>query len=151
VNGRAVEVAAAGMTPLLSVLRDQLGLLGAKFGCGEGRCGACTVLVDGAPVASCIYPTANVGGREVRTVESLASPDEPLTRLQHELLEHGAVQCGACIPGVVMTLTALLDSGSAVDESVVRSSLAGNICRCTGYEKIVQAAQAAAHANGGPQ
>ena len=150
-NGQSVEVSVAGMTSLLSVLRDQLGLLGAKLGCGEGRCGACTVLVDGAPVDSCIYPVANAEGTAVRTVEGLASHDEPLTRVQDALLEHGGVQCGACIPGVVMTLTALLETESNIDDSSARSSLTGNICRCTGYQKIIDAAQAAASSNGGPR
>lgn len=148
-NGQTVDVTAAGMTSLLSILRDQFGLLGAKLGCGEGRCGACTVLVDEAPVASCIYPIANATGTTVCTVEGLASPEEPLTRVQDALLEHGGVQCGACIPGVVMTLTALLETESSVDEPTIRSSLTGNICRCTGYQKIIDAAQAAANANGG--
>ncbi|GAA1239579.1 (2Fe-2S)-binding protein [Prauserella halophila] len=150
-NGQPVEATAAGMTSLLSVLRDQSGLLGAKRGCGEGRCGACTVLVDGSPVDSCIYPVANAEGTAVRTVEGLASHDEPLTRIQDALLEHGGVQCGACIPGVVMTLTALLETESNTDDSTVRSSLTGNICRCTGYQKIIDAAQAAASSNGGPR
>lgn len=150
-NEQTVDATAPGMTPLLSILRDQFGLLGAKRGCGEGRCGACTVLVNGAPVASCIYPTANAIGTTVRTVEGLSSPDDPLTQIQDALLEHGAVQCGACIPGVVMTLTALLETESDIDEATVRSSLAGNICRCTGYEKIVDAAQAVVNANGGPR
>ncbi|MBA0127166.1 (2Fe-2S)-binding protein [Haloechinothrix sp. YIM 98757] len=150
-NGQPVDVTVAGMTSLLSVLRDQFGLLGAKLGCGEGRCGACTVLVDGEPVDSCIYPVANAEGAAVRTVEGLESDGEPLTRIQDALLEHGGVQCGACIPGVVMTLTALLETESRIDDSTVRSSLSGNICRCTGYQKIIDAAQAAANANGGPQ
>lgn len=148
VNGQSVETNSAGLTPLLSALRDELGLLGAKLGCGEGRCGACTVLVDGAPVAACLYPVANADGSEVLTIEGL-SRDDQLTPVQDALLAHGGVQCGACIPGVVMTLTALLEHDPHLEDSEVRSGLAGNICRCTGYQKIVDAALAAAETNGG--
>jgi carbon-monoxide dehydrogenase small subunit len=149
VNTRAVEVDAPDMTPLLKVLRDDLGHLGAKVGCGEGRCGACTVLVDGQPVVSCLYPVALAEGREVRTVEGLAGPGAPLNPLQDALLEHGGVQCGACTPGVLMALTALLERNSAPDEDEVREALAGNICRCTGYRKIVDAALAVAGSTNG--
>src|ERR1700712_2850947 len=100
-NDRRVEVDAPDLTPLLTVLRDDLGHTGAKLGCGEGRCGACTVLVDGEPVVSCLYPVSAADQREVRTVEGLAAPDAPLNPLQDALLEHGAVQCGACTPGIL--------------------------------------------------
>src|SRR3954454_873464 len=143
-NTRLVRADAPDMTPLLNVLRDDLGHTGAKVGCGEGRCGACTVLVDGEPVVSCLYPVALAEGREVRTVEGLAAPDAPLNPLQDALLEHGAVQCGACTPGILMALTALFERVSAPDEDAVREALAGNICRCTGYTKIVDAALAVA-------
>ena len=139
-NARHVEVDAPDMTPLLEVLREDLGRRGAKVGCGEGRCGSCTVLVDGEPVVSCLYPVALAEGREVRTVEGLAAPDAPLNPLQDALLEHGGVQCGACTPGILMSLTALLERDGAPDEHAVREALAGNICRCTGYTKIVEAA-----------
>jgi aerobic-type carbon monoxide dehydrogenase small subunit (CoxS/CutS family) len=144
VNGEAVQSTAPGLRPLLTVLRDELGLRGSKEGCGEGRCGACTVLIDDQPVASCLYPAALVDGRDVRTVEGLAGPEQPLNALQDALLEHGGVQCGACIPGVIMSLTALLESGREVTERSVREALVGNICRCTGYQKIVDAALATA-------
>jgi len=147
VNGVQRPVQAAPMTPLLAVLRDELHLTGAKLGCGEGRCGACTVLLDGEPVVSCLLPVAAVRGRDVRTVEGLAAPDEPLTPLQDALLEHGGVQCGACTPGVVMALTALLEREPAPDEAAVTEALAGNVCRCTGYRKIVDAALAVAGAS----
>jgi aerobic carbon-monoxide dehydrogenase small subunit len=142
VNGVPEEVRADGLATLLDVLREELGLRGAKPGCGEGRCGACTVLVDGAPVVSCLYPAALAEGREVRTVEGLARADGPLAPLQEALLEHGAVQCGACIPGVLMALTAALEDGGLGSEEEVRAALAGNICRCTGYRHIVDAALA---------
>jgi carbon-monoxide dehydrogenase small subunit len=147
-NGRQADVDAPGLTPLLGVLRDELGLRGAKLGCGEGRCGACTVLVDGQPVASCIYPLVNADGGTVRTVEGLAGPGEPLTPIQDALLACGGVQCGACIPGIVMTLTALLETTERLDDPAVRAALAGNICRCTGYQKIVDATLATAQAGG---
>ncbi|MBA0127193.1 (2Fe-2S)-binding protein [Haloechinothrix sp. YIM 98757] len=150
-NGQPIEVEAdvAGMTSLLSVLRESFGLTGTKLGCGEGRCGACTVLVDGTPVVSCLYPLANVDSSDVRTVEGLARPDEPLTAVQSALLDHGAVQCGACVPGVAMTLTALLECAEHVTEDDVRAALTGNICRCTGYTKFVEAAASVAADSGG--
>lgn len=150
VNGRPVSSTAPGMTPLLDVLRVELELRAAKPGCLEGRCGACTVLVDDEPVASCLYPVVSVNERSIRTVEGLAGPEDPLTPLQTALLDHGGVQCGACIPGVVMTLTALLEHETELDADLVRAELAGNICRCTGYHKIVDAALAAARENRDP-
>jgi aerobic-type carbon monoxide dehydrogenase small subunit (CoxS/CutS family) len=144
VNGATTTVDGPGMRPLLSVLRDELGLRGSKLGCSEGRCGACTVLVDGEPVVSCLYPVALADGHAVRTIEGLAGPEDPLTAVQEALLEHGGVQCGACIPGVVMSLTALLERHEIVDEPAVLAALSGNICRCTGYRNIVNAALAAA-------
>ncbi|MHA6794423.1 (2Fe-2S)-binding protein [Pseudonocardia bannensis] len=148
-NERRVEVDAPDMTPLLSVLRSRLGLTGAKPGCAEGRCGACTVLVDDRPAVSCLTPVALAEGRSVRTVESLADPDGPLNPLQDALLEHGGVQCGACTPGILMALTALFERDATPDEAAIKESLAGNICRCTGYHKIVEAALAVAGGNGG--
>jgi aerobic-type carbon monoxide dehydrogenase small subunit (CoxS/CutS family) len=147
VNDRAVQVEAPGLRPLLDVLRDDLGLLGAKPGCGEGRCGACTVLVGGQPVVSCLYPVALAEGRPVQTVEGL-SDGERLTALQDSLLAHGAVQCGACTPGMVVSLTALLARDPAPTERAVREALAGNICRCTGYNQLVDAALAVAGTGG---
>lgn len=144
VNGRERAVDAAPMTPLLAVLRDELHLTGAKLGCGEGRCGACTILLDDEPVVACLLPLALAEGRAVRTVEGLTAPEEPLSPLQDALLEHGGVQCGACTPGIAMALTALLEHDPDPDEEAVRQALAGNICRCTGYRKIVDAALAVA-------
>jgi carbon-monoxide dehydrogenase small subunit len=147
VNGRAVQVEGPGLRSLLDVLRDELALTGAKPGCGEGRCGACTVLLDGEPVVSCLYPVALAEGRAVQTVEGLGDGEE-LTPLQERLLDHGAVQCGACTPGMVITLTALLERDPAPTEHAVREALAGNICRCTGYNQIVRAALATAEGGG---
>lgn len=143
VNGTPAAVDRAGMDPLLDVLRDDLALTGAKPGCGEGRCGSCTVLVDGAPVVSCLFPLALASGREIRTVEGLSRPGQPLAPLQDELLAHGGVQCGACIPGMLMTLSAHLEDGGLADERAVREAIAGNACRCTGYHHIVDGALAA--------
>jgi len=142
-NGRAAEVDADGMRPLLAVLRDELGHRATKPGCGEGRCGACTVLVDDRPVVACLYPVALASGKTVRTAEGLATEDE-LAPLQQALLDHGGLQCGACTPGILMTLTALLERSPAPSAGEVRTALAGNLCRCTGYESIVGATLAVA-------
>lgn len=146
INGRVVETAAGDLTPLVDVLRDELCLTGAKLGCGEGRCGACTVLVDGVPMMSCLTPVAAVAAQDIRTIEGLSGVDGALTPVQDAMVACGAVQCGACTPGVVMTLTALLHSDTEQTDESVRAALTGNICRCTGYHKIVDAALTAAAA-----
>jgi aerobic carbon-monoxide dehydrogenase small subunit len=143
-NGRPAETEAGGMLSLLSVLRTELGHRGAKPGCGEGRCGACTVLVDSEPVVSCLLPVILADGREVRTVEGLAGPGGELSPLQQAVLDQLGLQCGACTPGILMTLTALLERLPAPSELEVREALTGNLCRCTGYESIVAAALATA-------
>jgi aerobic-type carbon monoxide dehydrogenase small subunit (CoxS/CutS family) len=147
VNERQVHVDRQGLRPLLDVLREDLGLTSAKPGCGEGRCGACTVLVDGRPVVSCLYPVALAEEKLVQTVEGL-SDGEQLSPLQESLLRHGAVQCGACTPGMIVSLTALLARDPAPTEHAVREALAGNICRCTGYNQLIQATLAAAEHQG---
>ncbi len=142
INGieRALEVG-AGET-LLRALRRRLFLTGTKEGCLEGECGACTVLLDGVPVDSCILAAAAVDGREVRTVEGLADREE-MNPLQRAFLEQGAVQCGFCTPGILMTLTALLERHPTPSEVQIESALAGNLCRCTGYRQIIDAVLAA--------
>jgi carbon-monoxide dehydrogenase small subunit/xanthine dehydrogenase small subunit len=131
-NGRAVDVDAAPMARLLDVLRDGCGLLGTKEGCGEGRCGACTVLVDGEPVCSCLVPAAQVEDAAVETIEGLGD-DHPLVRA---FVEEAGAQCGICTPGMIMTALSL---GRRPSRARLRRGLAGNLCRCTGYEAIYRA------------
>jgi carbon-monoxide dehydrogenase small subunit len=137
VNGHMRILDANPAATLLDVLRDGLGLIGTKEGCVEGECGACTVLVDGRPVDSCIFSAHAVGTRELTTIEGVGAVDA--TPLQQAMIKAGAIQCGFCTPGFVMTLTALLDENPSPDEATIRRSLVGNICRCTGYSQIVDA------------
>jgi aerobic carbon-monoxide dehydrogenase small subunit len=148
VNGERVQLRVEPDRTLLDVLRDSLGLTGAKDACGTGDCGACTVLLDGVAVNSCLTLAVTAHGREVTTVEGLAR--DPLgSKLQRAFVEHGAVQCGYCTPGLVLAAKALLESTPAPSESEIRRGIAGNLCRCTGYVKIVGAIQAVAAENGG--
>jgi carbon-monoxide dehydrogenase small subunit len=144
-NGKDVRVEIAPCATLVYVLREQLGLTGTKIGCEEGECGACTVLVDGAPVDSCIYPAMKAAGRRVLTVEGLAQADE-LHPIQRAFIEQGAVQCGYCTPGLLLTALALLEQNPHPSEDEIRRAISGNLCRCTGYLKIIRAIQAAAEA-----
>jgi aerobic carbon-monoxide dehydrogenase small subunit len=139
VNGGPRSVGIAADESLLSVLRDRMELRGAKDGCSEGECGACTVLLDGQPVDSCIYPAAAAAGRTVTTVEGLESPDGKISALQRAFVASGAVQCGYCTPGFLMTLTALLAENPNPSEDEIRDAISGNICRCTGYQHIIEA------------
>jgi carbon-monoxide dehydrogenase small subunit len=148
VNGDPVEVDAPGMRRLLDVLREDLGMTGTKEGCGDGECGACTVLVDGAVVDSCLVPVCQVEGSEVRTVEGLApAGGAGLGPLQQAFLEAGGAQCGICTPGILMAARAYLDDGGGPDEDAIREAIAGNLCRCTGYTKIFEAIAMAAGDN----
>jgi carbon-monoxide dehydrogenase small subunit len=138
VNGVQTEVEAPGMRRLLDVLREDLGLTGTKEGCGEGECGACSVLLDGAVVDSCLVPLCQVNGADVQTVEGLDA-NGVLNTLQAAFLETGGAQCGICTPGMLMAGQAFLASGDEPTEDAVREAIAGNLCRCTGYTKIIDA------------
>src|SRR3954467_14332661 len=139
VNDARVEVDVPGMRRLLDVLREDLALTGTKEGCGEGECGACTVLLDGAPVDSCLVPICQAAGTTIATVEGLAPDAGALDGLQQAFLETGGAQCGICTPGMLMAARAYLDGGGSDDEASIREAIAGNLCRCTGYTKIIDA------------
>ena len=143
VNGVERELEAAPLERLLDVLRERLGLTGTKEGCGEGECGACSVLVDGELVNSCLVPVCQVEGASVLTVEGLAAGGE-LSPLQKSFLDRGGAQCGICTPGMVVAAHAFLATGRPATGESVREAIAGNLCRCTGYAKIVEAIQQAA-------
>ena len=143
VNGDEAEFLCEGEETLLDALRDRLGLTGSKEGCASGDCGACSVMLDGRLVCSCLVLAAEAEGRRVETIEGMARGDS-LHPLQRRFLELGALQCGVCTPGFLIAARALLERNPNPDESEVRYGLAGNLCRCTGYDKIVRAVMAAA-------
>ena len=145
VNGRARAVRVAPAHTLLEVLRDQLGLTGAKRGCNQGVCGACTVLLAGRPVRGCLSLALNCADQPVTTIEGLATGRQ-LSPLQQAVIESGAVQCGFCIAGILLSATALLQANPRPSTDEVRASLSGNLCRCSGYRKIIDAVQRAAAA-----
>ncbi len=145
---REVEVMVRPMTTLQSVLRDQLGHTATKEGCRQGGCGSCTVLVDGVPMLSCLLPVEDIAGRRVETLETL-TPAEGLHPIQQAFIDQRAFQCGYCTPGMVTITRALLDHQPAPSDDQIEAALAGNICRCTGYQPIVAAIQAAAATPGG--
>jgi len=136
VNGKKHAFAGPEFTRLIDVLRGELGLTGTKEGCGEGECGACTVLVDGDLVNSCLIPVCQVAGARVETIETLGDP-EHLAPLQEAFLSEGGAQCGICTPGMVMSAWAYLRDGGREHPDAIRTALAGNLCRCTGYQHIV--------------
>ncbi len=143
VNGIAYDVEVEAHRSLLSVVRTELGLTGSKEGCDDSECGACMMLLDGRPVNACSYLALQAGGREITTVEGLGNGEE-LHPLQRLILEEGGVQCGFCTPGMLVSARALLDANPAPSEDDVRLALGGNLCRCTGYTKIVRAVLRAA-------
>jgi len=142
-NGESIEVEMEPHLTLLQLLRDKLELTGTKEGCGMGECGACTVLVDGKAVNSCILPAMEVDGKSVTTIEGLTDTQGNLHPIQKAFIEYGAVQCGFCSPGMVLSAKALLDENPKPTEEEIRHGIAGNLCRCTGYLQIVQAIKAA--------
>jgi carbon-monoxide dehydrogenase small subunit len=138
VNGRPVVREIAPQTLLLDFVRDELGLTGAKRSCEVQVCGACTLLVDGQPVSACCYLAADAAGRDVLTIEGLREQPE-FERLERAFLDHAALQCGFCTPGMLLTVSALLAEGELTSEEAIKRSLAGNLCRCTGYKGILEA------------
>ena len=144
VNGMAYPVEIEPGRSLLSVLRTEVGLTGAKEGCDDSECGACMVLMDGEPVNSCSYLALQADGREIVTIEGLAGADGSLHPLQQAFLDQGGVQCGFCTPGMLISAKALLDRNPRPTEEEIRLALSGNLCRCTGYSGIVRAVQSAA-------
>ena len=143
VNGQRYDVVISPRELLVDVLRKKTGFTGAKKGCGEGQCGACTVLIDGQPVVSCLTLAIACQGKKIATIEGIAESGR-LNSLQQAFVDHGAIQCGFCTPGMIMSATALLEENPQPSEAEIRSALVGNLCRCTGYVKIVEAIQDAA-------
>ena len=147
VNGERRHVRAFPMARLLDVLREEMNLTGTKEGCGEGECGACAVLINGAIVNSCLLPAIEVNGAEIRTIEGIAQGDQ-LNAVQEAFLQCGGAQCGICTPGMVIASTALLERHPHPSDAEIREGLAGNLCRCTGYRKIFAAVVRACESSG---
>lgn len=145
VNGESVEAAVEPNRTLVQFLRDDLGLTGTKHGCGLGDCGACTVILNGKPVNSCLVLAVQAAGGDVQTIEGLAE-NGVLHPIQQAFVDNGAIQCGFCTPGMILSAKALLDTNPMPTELEIRTAISGNLCRCTGYQKIVQAIQEAAKA-----
>jgi carbon-monoxide dehydrogenase small subunit len=143
VNGTPYEIESGPLATLLDVLREELSIVSPKAGCEEGGCGACTVLVDGEPRRSCLLPVGMVAGSEVRTAESLGTPDD-LAPIQQAFAHHYAAQCGFCTTGMLMASQSYLEHGGTEDRAAIQEALAGHVCRCTGYVKIIDAVAAAA-------
>ena len=143
INGKARSVETEADRPLLDVLREDLGLTGTKYGCGEGQCRACTVLMDGKPINSCVTPVRAAAGRKIVTIEGLAAADK-LHRVQQAFADTGAMQCGYCTPGMVLRTAALLETTPKPSETQIVESLNGSLCRCCGYPRIVEAVKRAA-------
>jgi aerobic-type carbon monoxide dehydrogenase small subunit (CoxS/CutS family) len=146
-NGYEVAAEVEAHKMLLNVLREQLQVTGTKEGCGQGECGACTVLVGGLSVDSCLYPAFEVEGKSVTTIEGLVGEGNKLHPIQKAFVENGGIQCGFCTPGMIMSAKALLDENSHPSEEEIRRGISGNLCRCTGYVQIVESIEKAAHMN----
>lgn len=147
-NGEKAQVEVEPWWTLLKVIRENFGLTGTKEGCGYGECGACTVLMDGVAVNSCLVLAAQVGGKEVLTIEGLLSQEGELHPLQKAFIQKGAIQCGFCTPGMILSAKALLDRNGKPTDEEIRKTIVGNLCRCTGYVKIIEAIRAAQKAGG---
>jgi aerobic-type carbon monoxide dehydrogenase small subunit (CoxS/CutS family) len=143
VNGKRHDVKTEPNRPLLEVLREDLGLTGAKYGCGEGQCRACTVLINDKPVTSCRLPVQSAAGKRIVTIEGLA-PNGTLHPVQQAFIDEGAMQCGYCVPGMILTATAFLKTNSNPDDTQINTAMNGNLCRCCGYTRIVAAIRRAA-------
>jgi carbon-monoxide dehydrogenase small subunit len=143
-NGSRVKVTVQAKERLIDVLRDSLNHVGTKEGCGEGECGACTVIVDGLAVNSCLYPAFEIEEKEVTTIEGQQSNRNQLSIIQRAFVESGGIQCGFCTPGMIMSTKALLDKNPEPTEDDIREALLGNLCRCTGYVQIIESVQTAA-------
>jgi aerobic-type carbon monoxide dehydrogenase small subunit (CoxS/CutS family) len=143
VNGVTHEIESSPLTPLLDVLREELGITGPKAGCHQGGCGSCTVLVDGEAQRSCLMPVAHAEGTEITTVEGIGTPDD-LAPIQQAFVHYYAAQCGFCTSGMMLAATAYIDAGGTDDAAAIQEALGGHVCRCTGYSKIVDAVAAAA-------
>ena len=142
-NGEPIEIEIESHLTLLQLLRDKLELMGTKEGCGMGECGTCTVLLDGKTINSCIFPALEVDGKKVTTIEGLTDSQGNLHPIQRAFIEFGAIQCGFCTPGMVLSAMGLLDGNPKPTEEEIRNGIAGNLCRCTGYLQIIQAIKAA--------
>lgn len=147
INGKDYKIEIDVRESLLDVLRNRLQLTGVKQGCGVGECGACTVLVDGSPVDSCIYMAVWAEGKDVLTIEGVGNGNN-LSKVQQAFVEEGAIQCGFCTPGLVLTTTALVNSGEEFSEEEVKREISGHLCRCTGYQKIFNATKKSLEENG---
>lgn len=145
VNDQAVTIEVEADELLVDALRERLGLIGTKIGCNEGECGACTVIMGGEAVLSCLIPALRAQGQSILTIEGLSDGDT-LHPLQQAFVEHGAVQCGYCIPGFILSAKALLDRNPQPNRDEIKEAIAGNLCRCTGYVKIIEAIEAVAKA-----
>lgn len=149
INGEDHEVLVRSRDTLLDVLREKLSLTGTKEACGTGECGACTVLIDGTPVLACLTLAIEAQSRKITTIEGL-SADGKLTRMQRAFIEHGAVQCGFCTPGMILMATSLLANNPAAGREEIQKALEGNLCRCTGYNKIIEAIERVRDGDDGP-
>ena len=151
-NGAEVRAPLSGSRRLVDLLRGPLRLTGTKEGCGNGECGACTVLVDGLPINACLFPAPEVAGRAVTTIEGLLEQGNALSVLQQAFVDHGAIQCGFCSPGMILSAKALLDKTPNAPEEEIKEAIAGNLCRCTGYVQIIDSIKAVSgHGEGEPQ